>query len=183
MSICKLNSNLLRSAQCGYNLPDIVDIYLINYGDGKAEVTGSTGGCESITGFTWTDSGSTPVFHVEPVKNSASYSDELVVEDGGIKYRTSTVTFNVAGDFTACQKAALDQLSLGRYFVACHLANDTYIGFGRFIPLEASVATIQFGQNGGNTFQVTLTANMAESAFPLSEAAVTELLSKVAPNS
>ena len=183
MSICKLNKNLLRSAQCGYNLPDITDIYLVNKDDVTTVVTGTTDGCDSISGFTWASTGSTPVYHVEPVKNSASYSDELVVEDGGVKYRTSTVTFNVAGDFTACQKAALDQLSLGRYFVVCHLANDTYIGFGRFIPLEATVATLQFGQNGGNTFQVTLAANMAESAYPLTTEAITELLSKVAPNS
>lgn len=180
MSICKLNSNLLRSAQCGYNLPDIVDIYLVNKDDVDVVVTGTTDGCDVISGFTWASGATKPVYHVEPVKNSASYSDELVVEDGGVKYRTSTVTFNVAGDFTACQKAALDQLSLGRYFVVCHLANDTYIGFGRLIPLEATVATLQFGQNGGNTFQVTLAANMAESAYPLSSEGVTTLLANLA---
>lgn len=182
MSICKLDKNLLRSAQCGYNLPDIVDLYLVNKDDVTTVVTGTSSGCDSISGFNWTDSAATQVYHIEPVKNSASYSDELVVEDGGVKYRTSTVTFNVAGDFTPCQKAALDQLSLGRYFVVCHLANDSYIGFGRLIPLEATVATLTFGQNGGNTFQVTLAANMAESAYPLTNEAVTELLGHVAPN-
>ena len=33
MAICKLNNNLLRTSQCGYSLPEIVDLYLVNYED------------------------------------------------------------------------------------------------------------------------------------------------------
>ena len=31
MAICKLNKNLTRTSSCGYSLPEIVDLYLINY--------------------------------------------------------------------------------------------------------------------------------------------------------
>ena len=39
-------------------------------------------------------------FHVvEPAKNSASFTDELVTNDNGARYRTQTITFSVTGQY------------------------------------------------------------------------------------
>lgn len=178
MAICKLNKNLLRSTSCGYSLPEIVDIYLINFediGTNFPAVSADSAGCESITAIT---SGVT-VYHLEPQKNSASFEDTLVVEDSGNKYRNASITFNVAGKYDSCMHAALDALALGRYFVVVKNADGTYLGMGRISPLEAETATLAGGGDNSG-LQVVLSGNIAESPLPLTDAAVEDLLSKVA---
>ena len=66
MAICKLNTNLTRSAQCGYSLPEIVELYLVNYEDLVDANFSSSAGCEEITAVTLA-SGAT-VAKVEPAK-------------------------------------------------------------------------------------------------------------------
>ena len=181
MAICKLNRNLLRTTSCGYSLPEIVDLYLVNYEDlsetGKSGGTGVSEGCEEITAITLASGAS--VFHIEPQKNSASFEDTLTVEDNGNKYRHASITFNVAGMYDACMHGALDALSLGRYFVVVKTADGNYLGMGRISPLEAETATLAGGSDN-NGMQIVLSGNIAESPLPLSDSAVTYLLGKVA---
>lgn len=181
MAVCNLNRNLLRTTSCGYSLPEIVDIYLINYGElsGTPSVSADTNGCEELTTIPLASENKT--YHIEPTKNSASFEDTLVVEDSGNKYRNASVTFNVAGVYDGCMKASLDALSLGRYFVVVKTADGNYLGLGRIAPLEAETVTLAGGSDT-NGMQVVLSGNVAESPVPLSTEAVTALLASVASN-
>lgn len=181
MIICNLNRNLLRSTDCGYQLPEIVDIYLINYSDVSAttvtEGTGTTEGCDEISAIALkTDA---KVYHIEPARNSASFEDTLTVEDNGTKYRTASITFNVSGKYSSCMHGSLDALSLGRYLAVVKTADGNYIAFGCLNPLEAETATLAGGSDT-NGLQIVLSANQAESPLPLSDDAVTALLANVA---
>lgn len=176
MAVCKLAHNLTRTQSCGYSLPEIVDIYLANYEDVSA-TTISSGDCqEEISSITLVTGAS--YLHIEPAKNSASFEDTLVVEDNGNKYRNASITFNVAGKYDACMHDALDALSLGRYLVIVKTADGNYLAFGRIAPLEAETVTLAGGSDS-NGLSVTLSGNIAESPLPLSDAAVTAMLSKV----
>lgn len=178
MANCKLQKNLLRTNTCGYQLPEIVDIYLINKEDlSAATVATDSAGCESITAITLASEAN--AYHVEPAKNSASFEDTLVVQDNGTKYRNASITFNVTGVYDACQHIALDDLSLGRFFVVVKTADGQYIGFGRVAPLEATTATLAGGTDTSG-MQIVLAANQAESGLPLSEGAIETLLGAVA---
>ena len=164
MSLCKLDQNITRESSCGYSLPEIVDIYLTNFEDatGLTITTGETG-CESIasvpTGITW--------YHIEPAKNSASFTDELVVNDtNGSKYRTHTLTFNTIGSYTACMHLALDQLSLGKFVAIIKTAEGSFLMLGRKTGLEASTAALN-GASDNNGMQIVLAANTTESAVPV----------------
>lgn len=166
MSLCKLDQNITRESSCGYSLPEIVDIYLSNFEDvtGLTIATGETG-CESITsvptGITW--------YHIEPAKNSASFTDELVVNDtNGSKYRTHTLTFNTIGSYTACMHLALDQLSLGKFVAIIKTAEGSFLMLGRKTGLEASTAALNGGSDN-NGMQIVLAANTTESAVPVAE--------------
>lgn len=177
---CTLNKNLLRSNNCGYSLPSIVDIYLVNYEDLTASTVGNinSGTCEGIATIGIASGKS--AYHIEPAKNSASFEDTLVVEDNGNRYRNASITFNVAGTYTSCMHEALDSLSLGRYFVVVKTADGNYLGFGRISPLEAETATLAGGSDT-NGLQIVLSGNIAESAMPLDDTAVTTLLGAVYP--
>lgn len=176
MAICKLNQNLTRANQCGYNLPEIVELYLVNYEDLSATSFSSSAGCEEITAITLA-TGAT-VAKVEPAKNSASFEDTLVVEDSGARYRNASITFNVTGTYNSCMHGALDALSLGRYFVVVKTADGNYLGFGRVAPLEAETATLAGGSES-NGLQIVLSGNIAESPMPLSDDAVNTIKNAV----
>lgn len=175
MANCILNRDLLRTSSCGYSLPEVKDIFLANFNDVKtsAGTDSSASGCTGEVVTTITDnSGGTPTFyHIEPAKNSVSFSDKLVVEDSGNKYRTHTLTFNLSNKYDSCLHMDFDALSLGRYFAVVVTADGTWLALGRITGLEASAATLAGGgdQNG---ITVTLSANVAESSMPLSEAAI-----------
>lgn len=176
MAICKLNMNLTRASQCGYSLPEIVELYLVNYEDLSATSISSSAGCESISAITLTSGAK--VAKVEPAKNSASFEDTLVIENNGNKYRNASITFNVSGTYNACMHGALDALSLGRYFVVVKTADGNYLGMGRISPLEAETATLAGGSDT-NGLQIVLSGNIAESPLPLEDAAVTTIKNAV----
>ena len=177
MAVCSLNKNVLRTSSCGYSLPTVTDIYLANYSDvTEAEYSINEQGCEEITGFT--PSGIT-FYHIEPNKDSTTFSDELVVGDSGNKYRTHSITFSISGQFDACQHGVLDALSLGRFFVVVKTAEGNYLALGRTTGLEAETATLNGGSEN-NGIEVTLSNNVAESAMPLSEEAKAFMLAHIA---
>ena len=177
MANCKLNKNLLRTNSCSYQLPEIVNLYLVNFEDLVEASATTEEGCESIVSIDLASGAS--VYHVEPAKNSASFEDTLVVQDNGTKYRNASITFNVTGVYDACQHIALDDLALGRFFVVVQTADGQYIGFGRVAPLEATTATLAGGTDTSG-MQIVLAANQAESGIPLSDAAVEQLKAKIA---
>lgn len=174
--VCNLTRNILKSTSCGYQLQEIVEIYLANFENVVvAEPVTDSGDCESITAIT---SGTT-WYRIEPSKNSASFSDTLVVNDNGTKYRTHSLTFTTPGVYDACAHIDMDALSLGKYVAVIKQADGTYLMLGRVAGLEASAAELTGGSDGsGATY--TLDGNAAESAIPLSPEAVEDLLEHVA---
>lgn len=169
MAVCALDKDLLRSTSCGYSLPQIVTLYVANFADIKDIAV--TEKKDEISGITKV-SGAT--FHViEPAKNSASFTDEYVTNDNGARYRTQTITFSVTGTYDKDKHNALDALSLGKYFVVAKTAEGSYIGFGRLTGLEASAASNAGGSaDNTNGMTITLTADVTESALPLTKEAI-----------
>ena len=170
MAVCSLDKDLLRSTSCGYSLPQIVTLYVANFADVKTTVPEDG---DEISGITMV-SGAT--FHViEPAKNSASFTDELVTNDNGARYRTQNITFSVTGQYDKDKHNALDALSLGKYFVVAKTAEGSYIAFGRRTGLEASAAS-NAGGSDTNGMTITLTADVTESALPLTQEAIDDVL-------
>ena len=172
MAVCSLDKDLLRSTSCGYSLPQIVTLYVANFADVKTTVPEEG---DEISGITMV-SGAT--FHViEPAKNSASFTDELVTNDNGARYRTQTITFSVTGAYDKDKHNALDALSLGKYFVVAKTAEGSYIAFGRLTGLEASAASNSGGSaDANNGMTITLSADVTESALPLAEGAISTVI-------
>lgn len=166
---CTLNRNLLRTDSCGYNLSEVKDIYLANFAEvtsvvgNDASASGCTG--EVVTSLTGT------FYHIEPAKNSVTFTDELVVEDSGAKYRTHTLTFSLSNKYDSCLHMDFDALSLGRYFAVVVTADGQWLALGRLTGLEAESATLQ-GGGDTNGITITLSANVAESAIVLSQTAI-----------
>ena len=167
---CSLSKNLLKSNSCAYSLPEVKDIYIANFADVTAAPVQYE--CESgvtITGITLA-TGAT-FYHIEPAKNSVTFTDELVVEDNGNKYRTHTLTFGISGKYDKDLVCSVDALSLGRFFVVIKTADGEYLALGRNVGLEASEQSVAGGSDS-NGITVTLTANVAESAVPLNQTAI-----------
>ena len=170
MAVCSLDKDLLRSTSCGYSLPQIVTLYVANFADVKTTLPEEG---DEISGITMV-SGAT--FHViEPAKNSASFTDELVTNDNGARYRTQNITFSVTGQYDKDKHSALDALSLGKYFVVAKTAEGSYIAFGRRTGLEASAAS-NAGGSDTNGMTITLTADVTESALPLTKEAINTVI-------
>lgn len=183
MAICNLNRDRLKSTSCGYSLNQVVDIYLANYSDvtavavGKpSEVTGETDCAIEVSGITM--GAEAKWYHIEPEKNSASYTDALGIGDGGSKYRTQTLTFNIGGQYDAKSVCDLDALALGRFIGVAKLTNGSYVMLGRNVPLEATQADLvgSAEATGFNGIQVSMSADTAESALPLSAEAIKVVL-------
>ena len=174
MAVCALDKDLLRTTSCGYSLPQIVTLYVANFADVK-QVAVTEPLADEISGITMV-SGAT--FHaIEPAKNSASFTDEYVTNDNGARYRTQTITFSVTGQYDKDKHNALDALSLGKYFVVAKTAEGSYIAFGRRTGLEASAASNAGGSaDNTNGMTITLTADVTESALPLTEDAINDVL-------
>lgn len=169
MAICTLSRDLLRTTSCGYSLPEVKDIYLANYSDVTETEKLESGNCETLTSITLASGAS--FYHIEPTKNSVTFTDSLVVADNGNKYRTHTITFNIAGQYDSCLHMDLDALSLGRYFVVVVTADGQWLVLGRKTGLEAEAAELA-GGGDNNGISVTLSANVTESAMPLSTEAI-----------
>ena len=177
MAICKLNDNWLRNTSCGYNLGSITMIYAINAADLVSTTVEDNDGQE-LTGFTL--AADTNVYQLEPARNSASWSDTLVVNDDGSKYRTHLVAFNLLGQYSKEQADIVDAISLGKYVVIIQKSDGGYVMLGRLNGLESTVATIGGSEDNSvpNGLQVSMEANQAEVALPLSSTAIAYLNTK-----
>ena len=171
MATCSLNKNLLRTNTCGYSLPEVKDIYIANFTDVTAAPVDYN--CESgVTVSAITLATGATFYHIEPAKNSVTFTDELVVEDNGNKYRTHTISFNLTGKYDKDMVCPVDALALGRFFVVVATADGEYLALGRTAGLEASAQSIA-GGGDTNGVTVTLSANVTETAVPLSQTAIT----------
>lgn len=181
MAVCALKEDILRSTVCGYSLKQISDLYLANYADITATTVGAPEEGEGATGIevkTITLAASAKYYHIEPNKDTATFNDDLAVGDGGSKYRTSTITWNIGGAYKANMVDVLDALSLGRFNVVAKLSDGTYVMFGRLTPLEASAASLQSAAEatGFNGISVTFTNNTVEAPLPLAKTAIDTVL-------
>ena len=104
--ICKLTHNI--SKECGYQLPDINEIYFLNIDDLNSISTTFIGDCEYINGIDYEDR----FYKVEGY--NISYTDALVVDDYQ-RYRQKTLDFNLLGKDDACRLADYTMLVTGRY--------------------------------------------------------------------
>lgn len=173
MAICTLNRDILRTTSCGYNLPEVKDIYLANYDDVLSSAAGTdSANCESLTALTL-DTGAI-FYHIVPAKNSVTFNDALVVEDNGVKYRTHTLTFSLSNKYDACLHMDFDALSLGRYFCVVVTADGSWLALGRGAGMEAETAELAGGKDS-NGITVTLSANVTESALPLNDTVINKV--------
>lgn len=167
---CSLNKDLLRTNTCGYSLPEVKDIYVANFSDvTSAPVEYDCESGVSVTAITLANSAK--FYHIEPAKNSVTFTDELVVEDNGNKYRTHSITFNLTGKYDKDMVCPVDALALGRFFVVVATADGEYLALGRTVGLEASEQSVA-GGGDTNGITVTLSGNVTETAVPLNAAAI-----------
>lgn len=175
MAVCLLNQDILKSTACGYSLKQIVELYLANYEDVTGTTIGKPEQGDGVEVKTITLASSKKFYKIEPEKDSATYNDDLMIGDGGSKYRSTTITWNIGGTYTPKMVDVLDALSLGRYVIVARLSDGSYVMFGRLTPMEASAASLQSAAEatGFNGITVTFNSNTTESPIPLSEGAIT----------
>ena len=178
MSVCKLAKDILKSTACGYSLKQIVDLYLANYEDITASTVGKPTEGDGVEVKTITLAEQAKFYHIEPAKDTATFTDSLQVGDGGSKYRQTEITWNIAGTYTPNMVDILDALSLGRYAIVARLSDGSYVMFGRLTPLEATVASLQSAAEatGFNGITVTFQNSTVESPLPLSADAIKTVL-------
>lgn len=178
MAVCKLSNDILRSTFCGYSLKQIVELYIANAED----VTGTTIGAPEEGGGvevkTITLAAQAKFYKIEPAKDTATFTDSLQVGDGGSKYRQSSITWNISGEYTAEMVDVLDALSLGRFIIVARLSDGSYVMFGRLTPMEAETASLESAAEatGFNGITVTFTNSTVESPVPLSAEAIKTVL-------
>lgn len=178
MAVCKLAKDILKSTACGYSLKQIVDLYLANYEDITASTVGKPTEGDGVEVKTITLANQAKFYHIEPAKDTATYTDSLQVGDGGSKYRQTEITWNIAGTYTPNMVDILDALSLGRYAIVARLSDGSYVMFGRLTPLEATVASLTSAAEatGFNGITVTFQNSTVESPLPLSAEAIQTVL-------
>ena len=178
MAVCKLAQDILKSTFCGYSLKQIVELYLANAEDVTATTVGTPTEGKGVEVKTITMAASAKWYKIEPAKDTATFTDSLQVGDGGSKYRQSSITWNISGEYTAQMVDILDALSLGRFVIVARLSDGSYVMFGRLTPMEAETASLESAAEatGFNGITVTFTNSTVESPVPLSEDAVKTVL-------
>lgn len=179
MAVCKLATDILKSNFCGYSLKQIVELYIANYEDVTEVTTGAPEGGDNkgVEVKDITMEASAKWYRVEPAKDSATFEDSLQVGDGGSKYRSSSITWNISGAYTAGMVDVIDALSLGRFIIVARLSDGSYVMFGRLTPMEAEVVSLQSAAEatGFNGITVTFTNSTVESPLPLGATAIEKL--------
>ena len=184
---CKLEKSILKENFCGYSLNSVKTIYLANKNDitaiERAVPSGSTSAQYGTEVKTITLEASAKWAKIEPSTNSASFSDSLNTIDGGGKYRTHTLNFSIAGEYTPEMVDNLDNLSLGEFVAVAELASGTMILLGsESVGLVATNVT-NTGSGSATEFsgiQVEMSADLTVSAAPLSAEAIAALKEKIA---
>ena len=180
MAVCKLAQDILKSTFCGYSLKQIVELYLANAEDVTATTVGAPTEGKGVEVKTITLAASAKFYKIEPAKDTATFTDSLQVGDGGSKYRQSSITWNISGEYTSEMVDILDALSLGRFVIVAKLSDGSYVMFGRLTPMEAETASLESAAEatGFNGITVTFTNSTVESPLPLSDEAVQTVTGK-----
>lgn len=178
MAVCKLAQDILKSTFCGYSLKQIVELYIANAEDVTATTVGAPTDGKGVEVKTITMASSAKWYKIEPAKDTATFTDSLQVGDGGSKYRQSSITWNISGEYTSEMVDILDALSLGRFVIVAKLSDGSYVMFGRLTPMEAETASLESAAEatGFNGITVTFTNSTVESPLPLSDDAVKTVL-------
>lgn len=178
MAVCSLTKDILKSNVCGYSLKQIVDLYLANYADVLSTTIGAPADGTGVEVKTITLAENAKFYHIEPNKDSASFTDTLQVGDAGSKYRQTEISWSIGGVYDAQMADVLDALSLGRYVVVAKVSDGSYIMFGRITPLESNAASLEGSADatGFSGIQVTFQNNSVESPLSLSAEAVKTVL-------
>ena len=181
MAVCKLTQDILKSTFCGYSLKQIVQLYLANAEYVTATTVGAPTEGTGVEVKSITMADSAKWYKIEPAKDSATFEDSLQVGDGGSKYRQSSITWNIAGEYTSKMVDVLDALSLGRFVIVAKLSDGNYVMFGRLTPMEAETANLSSAAEatGFNGITVTFTNATVESPLPLSADAIKTVLGTV----
>ena len=181
MAVCKLAQDILKSTFCGYSLKQIVELYLANAEDVTATTVGAPTSGKGVEVKTITMAASAKFYKIQPAKDTATFTDSLQVGDGGSKYRQSSITWNISGEYTAEMVDVLDALSLGRFVIVAKLSDGSYVMFGRLTPMEAETANLSSAAEatGFNGITVTFTNSTVESPVPLSDDAIKTVLGTV----
>ena len=181
MAVCKLAQDILKSTFCGYSLKQIVELYLANAEDVTATTVGAPTEGGGVEVKTITMANSAKWYKIEPAKDSATFEDSLQVGDGGSKYRQSSITWNISGEYSPKMVDVLDALSLGRFVIVAKLSDGNYVMFGRLTPMEAETANLSSAAEatGFNGVTVTFTNATVESPLPLSDDAIKTVLGTV----
>lgn len=161
---CNLNKDLLRGDNCGYVLQSVTNIYLAN--TSGATFTHTDGDEYDVTGVTLAESAQW--YHIEPAKNTASFTDVLNTTDSGNKYRTHTLSFSVVGVYSGELQEALDQLSLGSYIAFAQFASGDAVLLGSpSAGLEATVVTNTGSASAteASGISVEMSADLTNSAY------------------
>lgn len=180
---CSLNKSILKKTSCGYSLQSVTDIYLANRSDvDKVERTVGTGNtCSGEVASIELAEGA-KFYHIEPAKNTASFSDSLTKLDNGGSYRTHALSFSIAAAYDGEMVCVLDALSLGNFIGVARLASGNFVMLGsENVGLEATVVTNQ-GAASSSDFsgiQVEMSADLGETSMPLSAEAIDALLANV----
>lgn len=182
MAVCKLSNDILRSTFCGYSLKQIVELYIANAEDVTATTVGAPEEGGGVEVKTITLAAQAKFYKIEPAKDTATFTDSLQVGDGGSKYRQSSITWNISGEYTAKMVDVLDALSLGRFIIVARLSDGSYVMFGRLTPMEAETASLESAAEatGFNGITVTFTNSTVESPVPLSAEAIKTVLGTAA---
>jgi len=180
MAVCKLAQDILKSTFCGYSLKQIVELYIANAEDVTATTVGAPTEGKGVEVKTITLAASAKFYKIEPAKDTATFTDSLQVGDGGSKYRQSSITWNISGEYTSEMVDILDALSLGRFVIVAKLSDGSYVMFGRLTPMEAETASLESAAEatGFNGITVTFTNSTVESPLPLSDEAVQTVTGK-----
>ena len=180
MAVCKLAQDILKSTFCGYSLKQIVELYIANAEDVTATTVGAPTEGKGVEVKTITLAASAKFYKIEPAKDTATFTDSLQVGDGGSKYRQSSITWNISGEYTSEMVDILDALSLGRFVIVARLSDGSYVMFGRLTPMEAETASLESAAEatGFNGITVTFTNSTVESPLPLSDDAVKTVTGK-----
>lgn len=175
MAICILTKDVLKSTSCSYSLPTVTDIYIANWDDiSGTSTTPDTEGEAEISGISFVSTGMS-FYHIEPAKDSVTFTDELATGSTGNKYRIVTLTFSVNGAYTKEMHAFLDGMSLGRYFAVIKNAEGNYLAIARRTGVEASASSLA-ASSDQNGISITLSANVAESTMTLTPEAIAQVV-------
>lgn len=153
--ICKLKRSIVK--ECGYQLPDINEIYFLNIDDLNSISTTFIGDCEYINGIDYEDR----FYKVEGY--NISYTDALIVDDYQ-RYRQKTLDFNLLGKDDACRLQDYTMLVTGRYAALLKVEGSwIFAAFSNGFEADENEISTE------NDFHIVMSENSIVSSLPVDD--------------